>query len=93
MILAPIAAMMIRMAISRTRQYDADAASAKFTGTPYPLISALQKLDIASNQIPMEANPATSHLYIMKPLGGGLMKLFSTHPSTDDRIARLQAMR
>ncbi len=93
MILAPIAAMMIQMAISRTRENDADAASAQFTGTPYPLISALQKLDTASKQIPMEANPATSHLYIMKPLGGGLLKLFSTHPSTEDRIARLQAMR
>ena len=93
MILAPIAAMMIQMAISRTREYDADAASAQFTGTPYPLISALQKLDTASKRIPMEANPATSHLYIMKPLGGGLLKLFSTHPSTEDRIARLQAMR
>jgi heat shock protein HtpX len=94
LILAPIAAMMIQMAISRSREYDADAASAKYIGSPYPLIGALQKLDNWSQRIPMDANPATQHLYIMKPFGGGgLFKLFSTHPSTEDRIARLQTMR
>jgi heat shock protein HtpX len=94
LILGPIAAMLIQMAISRSREYDADAASAKYIGSPYPLINALEKLDGYAKRIPMEANPATSHLYIMKPLGGGgIMKLFSTHPSTEDRIRRLQEMR
>ena len=94
LILGPIAAMLIQMAISRTREYDADAASAKYIGSPYPLIGALQKLDSYAKRIPMDANPATSHLYIMKPLGGGgMIKLFSTHPSTADRIHRLQEMR
>ncbi|HVP47697.1 MAG TPA: zinc metalloprotease HtpX [Bryobacteraceae bacterium] len=94
LILAPIAAMLIQMAISRTREYDADEASAKYTGTPYNLISALQKLDVYSKRIPMEASPATQHLFIIKPFtGDSLMRLFSTHPSTEDRIARLQAMR
>jgi heat shock protein HtpX len=93
MILAPIAAMLIQMAISRSREYDADAASAKYVGSPYPLIQALKKLDGWSQRIPMDANPATQHLYIMKPFSGNaLFKLFSTHPSTEDRIARLQAM-
>ena len=71
LILGPIAAMLIQMAISRTREYDADAASAKYIGSPYPLIGALQKLDTYAKRIPMDANPATYHLYIMKPLGGG----------------------
>ncbi len=94
LILAPIAAMLIQMAISRSREYDADAASAKYVGSPYPLIGALKKLETWSQRIPMDANPATQHLYIMKPLAGnGLFKLFSTHPSTEDRIARLQEMR
>jgi len=94
LILAPIAAMLIQMAISRTREYDADEASAKYTGTPYNLISALQKLDVYSKRIPMQASPATQHLFIIKPFtGDSLMRLFSTHPSTEDRIARLQAMR
>ncbi len=94
MILAPIAAMLVQMAISRSREYDADAASAKYVGSPYPLIGALQKLDTWSQRIPMDANPATQHLYIMKPFtGNALFKLFSTHPSTEDRIERLQHMR
>lgn len=94
LILAPIAAMLIQMAISRSREYDADAASAKYVGSPYPLIGALKKLDTWSQRIPMDANPATQHLYIMKPFSGNtLFKLFSTHPSTEDRIARLQEMR
>jgi heat shock protein HtpX len=93
-ILAPIAAMLIQMAISRSREYNADAASAKYTGTPYKLISALQKLDAYSKRIPMDATPSTAHLFIIQPLTGeSLMRLFSTHPSTAERIARLQAMR
>jgi heat shock protein HtpX len=94
LILGPIAALVIQMAISRSREYDADAASAKYIGSPYPLIGALQKLDNYARRIPMEADPATSHLYIMKPLGGGgMMSLFSTHPSTEERVRRLQQMR
>jgi heat shock protein HtpX len=93
-ILAPIAAMLIQMAISRSREYDADAASAKYTGTPYELISGLQKLESYSKRLPMEATPSTAHLFIIKPrLGLGLGNLFSTHPSTEDRIRRLQEMR
>ena len=94
MILAPIAAMLIQMAISRSREYSADAASAKYIGSPYPLINGLQKLETWSKRIPMDASPATAHLFIIKPFtGSSLMRLFSTHPSTEDRIARLQAMR
>lgn len=94
LILAPIAAMLIQMAISRSREYDADAASAKYVGSPYPLISGLQKLENWSKQIPMDASPATAHMFIIKPFTGeSFMRLFSTHPSTEDRIARLQAMR
>ena len=94
MILAPIAAILIQMAISRSREYDADAASAKYVGSPYPLIGGLQKLDSWSKQIPMDASPATAHMFIIKPFTGqSFMRLFSTHPSTEDRIARLQAMR
>src|SRR5215469_10105044 len=94
MILAPIAAMLIQMAISRSREYDADAASAKYVGSPYPLINGLQKLENWSKRIPMDASPATAHMFIIKPFTGeNMMRLFSTHPSTEDRIARLQAMR
>jgi heat shock protein HtpX len=94
MILGPIAASLIQMAISRTREYSADAASAKYTGTPNELVSALQKLETYSKRIPMEASPSTAHLFIIKPFTGQwFMQMFSTHPSTEDRIARLQAMR
>lgn len=94
LIFAPIAAMVIQMAISRSREYDADAASAKYVGSPYPLIGGLQKLETWSKRIPMDASPATAHMFIIKPFTGeSLMRLFSTHPSTEDRIARLQAMR
>src|SRR5262249_31314981 len=94
MILAPIAAMLIQMAISRSREYDADAASAKYVGSPYPLIAGLQKLDTYSKRIPMDASPSTAHMFIIKPFTGQtMMRLFSTHPSTEERIARLQAMR
>lgn len=94
LILGPIAAMLIQMAISRTREYSADAASAKYTGTPYNLVSALQKLESGSKRIPMDASPATAHMFIIKPFtGSSIMRLFSTHPSTEQRIARLMAMR
>jgi heat shock protein HtpX len=94
MILAPIAAMMIQMAISRSREYEADAASAKYTGSPYELIGGLQKLETYSKRIPMQATPATAHMFIIKPrLGFGLGTLFSTHPPTEERIRRLELMR
>jgi len=95
MILAPIAAMLIQMAISRSREFDADAASAKYTGNPDELISALGKLEQGVQQIPMnDATPATAHLFILNPFsGGGISRLFSTHPSTEERIARLQEMK
>jgi len=94
LILAPIAAMLIQLAISRSREYDADAASAKYTGTPYELISGLQKLDSWSKRIPMDATPSTAHMFIIKPRTGSMFQsLFSTHPSTEDRIRRLQEMR
>jgi heat shock protein HtpX len=93
MILAPIAALLIQMAISRTREFDADAASAKYTGNPRELVSALQKLEAYSRRLPMHATPSTAHMFIIKPFSGeSLMRLFSTHPSTAERIARLQAM-
>src|SRR6202167_2369592 len=94
MILAPIAAMLIQMAISRSREFDADAASAKYTGSPDELISALGKLEQGIQRVPMDATPATAHLFILNPFSaGGLSKMFSTHPSTEERIARLQAMK
>jgi heat shock protein HtpX len=95
LILAPIAAMLIQMAISRTREYSADETSAHVTHNPNELISALSKLESWSKRIPMaDVNPATAHLFIIKPFSGQTyMRLFSTHPSTEDRIARLQSMR
>lgn len=95
LILGPIAAMMIQMAISRTREYAADASAAKYVGTPYGLASALQKLENYSKRIPMDASPATAHMFIIKPFAGGQMlgRLFSTHPSTEQRVARLMQMR
>jgi heat shock protein HtpX len=94
MILAPIAALLIQMAISRSREFDADAASAKYVGSPYPLVNGLQKLESWSKRIPMDASPSTAHMFIIKPFTGkSLMRLFSTHPSTEERIARLQAIR
>jgi len=92
--LAPIAALLIQMAISRTREFGADAAAAKYTGTLYGLISALRKLEAWSKRVPMDAMPAHEHMFIVKPFsGGGLMKLFSTHPPTAERIARLEQLR
>jgi heat shock protein HtpX len=94
MIVGPIAAMMVQMAISRSREYGADAGGAEISGNPLHLAGALRKLHMASQRIPMDANPATSHMFIVNPLsGGGLLKLFSTHPPMEERIARLEAMR
>jgi heat shock protein HtpX len=94
LLLAPIAALLIQMAISRTREFGADAAAAKYTGTPHGLISALRKLEAWSKRVPMDAMPAHEHMFIVKPFsGGGLMKLFSTHPPTAERIARLEQLR
>ena len=93
MIVAPIAALLVQMAISRSREYGADEGGARISGNPRYLASALKKLEMASKRIPMDANPATSHMFIVNPLsGGGLVKLFSTHPPIEERIARLEAM-
>jgi heat shock protein HtpX len=93
MIVGPIAAMLIQMAISRSREYAADEGGARLAGNPRYLASALKKLDMTSRQIPMDAQPATAHMFIVNPLsGGGLLKLFSTHPPVEERIARLEAM-
>lgn len=92
-ILAPIAAMMIQMAISRSREFLADEGAAKLAGNPLPLAGALRKLDMNSKRIPMEATPATAHMFIVSPLrGGGFTKLFSTHPPVEERIERLERM-
>jgi heat shock protein HtpX len=94
MIVGPIAAMMVQMAISRSREYGADAGGAQISGNPLYLANALKKLHMASQRIPMNASPATAHMFIVSPLsGGGLFKLFSTHPPMEERIARLESMR
>jgi heat shock protein HtpX len=94
LILAPLAATLIRMAISRSREYKADAYGAKVSGNPLYLSSALSKLENWSKQIPMKGNDATSHMFIVHPFrGNGFSKLFSTHPSTAERIRRLNEMR
>jgi len=93
LIVAPIAAMLIQMAVSRSREYAADASGARLVGYPQGLAHALQKLQVASQQIPMDASPATAHLFIVNPLSGrGLGSLFSTHPPLEDRIERLMSM-
>jgi heat shock protein HtpX len=90
-ILAPIAAMLVQMAISRSREFGADAAGAKISGNPLSLARALQKLELGSQQIPLQANAATAHMFIVTPLtGGGLMSLFSTHPPIPERVHRLE---
>ncbi|MDD2580995.1 MAG: zinc metalloprotease HtpX [Desulfuromonadaceae bacterium] len=90
-ILAPIAAMLVQMAISRSREFGADAAGARISGNPLSLARALQKLEMGSRQIPMEANAATAHMFIVNPLtGGGMMSLFSTHPPIPERVHRLE---
>ena len=94
MIVAPIAAMIIQLAISRSREYGADEGGARITGNPLHLANALRKLDYYNKRIPMkDVNQATSHMFIVSPLsGGGITKLFSTHPPIEDRIRRLEAM-
>ena len=92
--IAPMAAMLIQMAVSRSREYLADASGARICGKPLALASALQKLQMGAKTVPMqEATPATSHMFIVNPLtGGSMLKLFSTHPPMEERIARLEAM-
>lgn len=92
LILAPISAMLIQMAISRSREYIADATGAQILGNPLPLATALEKLEAMVHQRPMDVRPATSHLYIVNPILGGLGSLFRTHPETAKRVAKLRAM-
>jgi heat shock protein HtpX len=90
MILAPLAAGLIQAAISRSREFDADAGGSSIAGNPYGLVSALKKIEAASKVVPMDANPATAHMFIVKPFSvHGLLGLFSTHPPTEQRIAAL----
>lgn len=92
-ILAPIAALIIQMGISRSREYMADSTGAKMAGQPFGLAGALEKLSRASRVVPLKANPASSHLFIVRPLSGkGLLNLFSTHPPIEERIKRLRSM-
>jgi heat shock protein HtpX len=91
LLLAPIAAMLIQLWVSRTREYEADASGAHLTGNPYALASALEKIEMASKQVPLIASPSSAHLFIVQPLLGGetLASLFSTHPPIRKRIERL----
>jgi heat shock protein HtpX len=94
-VLAPIAALLVQMAVSRSREFQADATGAQVAGKSWGLAKALEKLQMANQQMPMaDATPATAHLFIVNPLSGQtLMRLFSTHPPLEERIARLRAMR
>ena len=93
LIVAPIAAMLIQMAISRSREYQADASGAKLSGNPRGLASALRKLERGVENVPMEAQPQTAHMFIVNPLSGrSMMSLFATHPPMEQRIARLEEM-
>ncbi len=95
MLLAPIGAVLVQAAISRSREFDADKAGAEITGRPMWLASALSRIDTAAQRIdnhPADANPATAHMFIINPLHGGVSGLFSSHPSTEERVARLRAM-
>jgi heat shock protein HtpX len=92
-ILAPLAAMLIQAAISRSREFEADAGGARIAGNPMGLVSALRKIESASRAVPMHANPATAHMFIIKPFtGGGLLALFSTHPPTEQRVQALMGL-
>jgi heat shock protein HtpX len=92
-IVAPLAAMLIQMAISRAREYEADKGGAEMSGNPLHLANALKKLEMANHQIPMQAEAATAHMFIVNPLtGGGLMSLFYTHPPIEERVRRLEEM-
>jgi len=89
-ILAPLAATLIQLAISRSREFSADATGAQIAGTPYGLADALRKIEAAARRVPLDANPATAHMFIVKPFsGGGLAGLFSSHPPTEARINAL----
>jgi heat shock protein HtpX len=93
-IIAPVAALLVQMAISRSREFGADATGAAVSGDPASLANALRKLQRGADAIPMDANPATAHLFIVNPLtAGGLMTLFSTHPPLEERIRRLENMK
>jgi heat shock protein HtpX len=93
-ILGPIAAMLIQMAISRSREYLADEGGARLCHDPEPLARALEKLEVANQQMPMLVNPAPENMFIVNPItGGGRMNLFSTHPPIEERVAHLRAMR
>jgi heat shock protein HtpX len=93
-IFAPLAAMMIQAWISRAREFVADAGGARIAGSPHGLINALRKLETGAKQIPLDANPATAHMFIIKPFSaGGLLKMFSTHPPTEERIQALMNLR
>ena len=101
-ILVPLLATLVRLAISRTREFQADATGAKTSGNPWALANALEKLEMGSKHVPMEANQAVAHLYIVEPLHGksmsflntkGMMRIFSTHPPVADRVKRLRSMR
>jgi heat shock protein HtpX len=93
-IVAPIAAMLIQMAVSRSNEYRADETGARFCGSPESLARALEKISTWSQRVPMNASPATAHMFILSPLsGGGIKSLFSTHPPTEKRVERLLAMR
>ena len=82
--------MLIQMAISRSREFSADAGGASIAGNPYGLADALRKIEAVSKRVPLDANPATAHMFIMQPFtGGGLMSLFSSHPPTEARIRAL----
>jgi heat shock protein HtpX len=92
-VLAPLAATLIQLAISRSREFHADATGARIAGQPWGLAKALEKLEMASKAVPMHATPATAHLFIVNPLtGGGWMTLFMTHPPVSERVARLRAL-
>jgi len=93
-ILAPLGAMLVQMAVSRSREYLADETGARFCGRPEALARALEKIAGWSRQVPMQASPATAHMFILSPLsGGGIMSLFSTHPPVEKRVERLLALR
>jgi heat shock protein HtpX len=93
-VVAPLAALLVQMAVSRSREFGADATGARLAGRSWGLSKALEKLDMAAQQVPMQANPATAHMFIVNPLtGASFSRLFSTHPPTEERIARLRAMR
>ncbi len=93
LIVAPLAALLIQMAISRSREYGADAGGAKICGKPMALASALKKLERGAQVVPMDANPATAHMFIVNPFSApGITSLFSTHPPIRDRISRLERM-